>query len=427
LIRLRTAAGAWRRDRLLRNNLVFFTGGLAAGLLGYVFHFVTGRLLGPGGYSLVAAALAALYLLTLPGLAAQLVAARFVGLATGRGDAAGVRLMVRRLNVASLAFGATLAAALLLFRAQVLAYLHVGDPVVVYILAATTAVLLMVAVNRGALQGQSRFVSLSGNVVLDMGSRVLMAGVLAAFGIGALAGLAALFLGPLVAYLHSLLLFRGPSGEGRATTAPSLPEIARYAVFAALGTGGVTYLFNADVLLAKHFLSADAAGIYAAGSVLGRAVYFLGLTVATVMFPEVTALHARDEAHFHVMDRSLLLLGLIAVGLVSIYTLVPRLVLLPYGSGFTGVAPYLGPFALALSLLAVANLLINYFLSLDSRRFVLPLLGACVLETALISTFHGSVTQILEMLLGSMAGLCLTLAALYLADRLRPARGGEAR
>jgi O-antigen/teichoic acid export membrane protein len=415
------AAQALRHDRLLRNNAIFFTGGLAAGLLGYVFHFVMGRVLGPVGYSLVAAALAAMYLLNLPGLAAQLVSARFVGLASGRGDSAGVRAVIIRLNAVGLAAGLALAGILVLFRGQVLSYLQVAEPAIVYVLAGTAVVSLLVTMNRGALQGERRFVALSGNVVVDMGTRVVLGGMLVAFGIGALGGLVALFLGPLVAYLHTLVLHRiATGGQGAPTDQPSMRQMGRYAIYAVIGSGGVIYLFNADVILARHFLPAASAGIYAAGSVLGRAAYFLGLTVATVMFPEVTARHARDEAHFHVVDRSLALLALISFGLIGTYLLLPGLVLLPYGTGFTPAIPYLAPFAVALSLLAVANLLINYFLSLDSHRFVVPLVGACVLELALISAFHADVGQILWMLMITMASLTTALTALYLTERLRP-------
>jgi O-antigen/teichoic acid export membrane protein len=181
---------------------------------------------------------------------------------------------------------------------------------------------------------------------------------------------------------------------------------------------GVTFLFNADVVLAKHYLAPELAGIYAAGSVLARVVYFLGVTIAGVMFPEVATLHARDEAHFHVVDRSLLFLGGIAVVFVAGYTLLPSLVLIPYGSSFEPVKSYLGPFAVALSLLSISNLLVNYFLSINSARFVIPMVLACTLEVVLITLFHSDPGQVLEMMLIAMATLAGLLMALYLRDRL---------
>src|SRR5207253_10324785 len=68
-----------RRDPLLRNTAIYLIGGAGAGFFGYVFHFATGRLLGPAGYAVVAAVLSALYLASLPGLVMQTVAMRYAG------------------------------------------------------------------------------------------------------------------------------------------------------------------------------------------------------------------------------------------------------------------------------------------------------------------------------------------------------------
>ena len=162
----------------------------------------------------------------------------------------------------------------------------------------------------------------------------------------------------------------------RLRTADNLGQIGRYAAISTIAAAGTTYLYNIDVVLSKHYLVASDAGIYAAASVLGRVAYFLGVTVTGVMFPEVATLHARDEPHFHVVDLSLALLAGVSVALMAFYAFLPGVVLLPFGSAFTPVAHYLWPFALALGMLAVANLLTNYFLSIGSARFAGALVAA---------------------------------------------------
>lgn len=413
-----------RNDRLLRNSAIYLGGGLAAGMLGYLFHFVTGRLLGPARYADVAAVLAALYIASLPALVVQTVSTRFVSLALGRGEDGSVPGLLVRVTAISLAFG-VLGALVLAGLAPFLAgYLQLPRVQLVYLLAVASVVALLVAVNRGALQGMRRFWALSANSVLDLVVRVFAGVALIAAGLGALGGILALIIGPLVAYGQGLWLLRQRGGV-EPKTGPALAEVGRYAVSASLAAIGVTYLFNVDVLLAKHYLPAQEAGVYAAGSILARAVYFLGLTVTAVMFPEVATLHARNQAHFHVVDRSLLMVGVVGAGFALAYFAVPGLVLIPYGSGYDPVRPYLGPFAVALGLLAVSNLLVNYFLSVDSRRFVLPLAAVCVLETVLIVAFHDGVAQIVAMLLISMAVLSALLAGLFVLDRARAAPGRD--
>jgi O-antigen/teichoic acid export membrane protein len=416
-VRPRVALSAIRSNRILRSNAIYLTGSLAAGALGYVFHFLTGRLLGPAQYAVIASAVAALYILNLPALVVQIVSARFTSVAAGRNQAGNIPGLLLQVSGLGLMAGLLVAAALLIFRGPLSAYLQVSDQRVIGILAVASLIAIVLSAARGALQGLRRFVALSINTALDMGTRVASAGGLILLGLSTLGGLLALVIGPLVAYAASLFLFRSLRDADRGERA-AFKDVGGYAVMTTIAAVGTTYLYNADVVLSKHYLVAAAAGIYAAASVLGRVVYFLGLTISQVMFPEVATLHARDEPHFHVVDLSLGLLAAVAIGLTVVYALVPGLVLLPFGSAFTPVRPYLWPFALALGMLAIVNLFITYFLSIGKARFAVPLVLACILETALIATFHSGPGQILWMVVASMSALAGVLGAMYVAERL---------
>lgn len=418
--RVRGLVSRLKDDRFLRNNVIYFTGTVAAGFFGYVYHFATGRLLGPAAYSVVASAIAALYILTLPGAVLQTIAMRFASLAAARGPG-GVRPLTNRIAVLSLGLAVLVALILVVFQTSAARFLQISDGRVIYVLALATATALLVAGNRGVLLGLRRFLDASVNAAVDTVTRVVVAVFLIRLGGGAVGAVFGVVVGPALAYGHSLFLLRAQAGAGTDEHL-SYAEVGRYALPTAAGVIGVTFLFNADVVLAKHYLPPASAGIYAAGSVLARVVYFLGVTIAGVMFPEVATLHARDQAHYYVVDRSLLFLAAIAVVFVASYALLPSLVLIPYGSTFAPVKPYLGPFALALSFLAVSNLLVNYFLSINSARFVVPLGIACVLEVILISLFHGDPGQVLAMLLITMATLTGALIAVYLSERLSTRR-----
>ena len=421
LTRMRLVARRLGIDRYLRSNAIFFAGNVGAGIFAYAFQFVVGRILGPANYSIVAAAVAALYILTLPTLVVQLIAARFTSLAVAVDDVGQIRAIASRVLRISLTLGLVIAIALLIFRGPAGAFLQLKDLRIIGALSLSTVILIPLAAQRGILQGMRRFTALSGNLVLEMGSRVALGGSLAAAGIGVIGPVFAIPLASAIAFGQSRLFLRG-LGRRSTTTAPSLAAVGRYATPAAVAVMGVTFIFNIDVLMAKHFLDPRAAGIYAATAVLGRVIYFLGVTIAGVMFPEVATLHARDQAHYHVVDLSLAVLAVLGMVFVAVYALLPGVVLFPFGAAFRGVAPYLAEFALALVLLAVSNLLINYFLSINSWRFALPLVGACLMETALMITFHGSVGTIVSMLLLSLTALTGVLAALYAMERLRAPR-----
>ena len=296
-------------------------------------------------------------------------------------------------------------------------FLQLRDRTVIALLSFIALLAMLVSANRGVLQGLRRFTALSANLVVDGAGRVGVAIGLVLGGWGAAGAVVGLLAGPAIAFAQSLTLLRGlPHAAPQAAT--SVGEVARYAAPAAVAVIGVTYLYNIDVILARHYLPSREAGIYAAGAVLARVTYFLGLTITGVMFPEVAGRHARDEDHYHVVELSLAFLAAAGICLTAAYALLPGLVLLPYGAEFNPVRPYLGPFAAALTLLAVSNLFVNYFLSVNSTRFVLPLLAAGVMETGLMTAFHHDLGQLLLVLLAVNLGLALTLGILYTVERV---------
>lgn len=403
-------------DRLLRNNAIYLTGSVGVGVVGYVFHFATGRLMGPATYAVVAAMVSALSLLTLPSIVLQTTAARYTSLLTARSDPGAIRRLLLQLSVACLLGVIVLGAVLIILAPAVAGYLHIADTRLVYLLALASALGLLLAISRGALQGLCQFVLLSLNTLLDMATRVVLAVGLILGGLGAIGAGIALATGPLIAYAHSLFLLRR-FARSSTTTSPPLTDVGRYTLSAVVAAAGITYLLNIDVILAKHYLPGHDSGLYAAGAVLGRVIFFLGMTVAAVMFPEVTLLHARGETHFHVVEKSLLLLGILSAGLVLTYALLPGVVIGPFGQTFARLSSYLVLFAIALSFFAISVLFVNYFLSINSRRFILPLLATVALETALIVAFHDGPRQVVGMVLVSMAALVGMLSLLYLADR----------
>src|SRR6202165_5706791 len=85
-----------RRNRLVRQNLVLFAGGLIAGIGGFVYHAIAGRALGPSDYGDVASIieLSAVFTTTTPILI--LVLARYSATLLASGTTDSVRYLVVR-------------------------------------------------------------------------------------------------------------------------------------------------------------------------------------------------------------------------------------------------------------------------------------------------------------------------------------------
>src|SRR5438132_2485314 len=118
MLQARLTAARWRilvgrlaREGVIRNNAIFFVGSVGAGIFGYIFHFAIGRLVGPASYSIVASAVAAIYILTLPSLIVTLVAARFTSVAIARDDPSALAPLARLLTTVSVVVGGVVAVA----------------------------------------------------------------------------------------------------------------------------------------------------------------------------------------------------------------------------------------------------------------------------------------------------------------------------
>jgi len=70
-------------------------------------------------------------------------------------------------------------------------------------------------------------------------------------------------------------------------------EMLIYAIPVFLTYIGVTFLTNMDMIMVKHYFTAAETGTYSAAVVIGRIAYFLPATIVAVLFPVVSAEHAR--------------------------------------------------------------------------------------------------------------------------------------
>ncbi|MHB8571546.1 MAG: oligosaccharide flippase family protein [Candidatus Dormibacteria bacterium] len=398
----------------LRHNLVFFGGSLLTGFFGYVYQFLAGRLLGPAPYAVVAAVFSLYYLLTVPSLVLLLVTTREAARLSADGRSAEMRSLFRRLTIATTLLGLGGALVLLLLAPLFAAFLHVQWPALLVMVPAAPLVLL-VSVNRGILQGEQRFLSLSTYMMLEAGVRTVGLVLMVLLGFGPPGALLAVALGLAFSYGLSFLsmgnVLRGPC------TAHSLLPMLRFGVPALALVAGVTFFFNVDIILAKHFFSAQQAGIYGSVATLGRIVYFLTLSITGVMFPRVTALVAAGRPAHRLFELSALAMAGLAAVTVAGFWLLPGLALVPFGAQFREGARFLPIYGLAMTFLSLNNLLANYLLARHDHRFVPVLVGTGVVEVGLIWVFHADLGQVMASVLGAMVLCFAALGGVYVSGR----------
>ena len=411
---------ATERRPLTRGGLVLAPSvGLAHGLH-YAYNVAMAAVLGPAAFGALGALLALILLGSVPGIALQAMAARHTALlATDQRDQQALWSSLLRLAAW---WGAALAAVTVAASPVLGAWLHLDSPAPVLALALALAPSTFSYTSQGMLQGREAFgafitVGLVNAVVKLVAGLGLVA---AGFGVsGAVAGAAVgTWLGAAVGVLlvRRSIVAAPPAGGAPRAAAPAATALGREATVAITGLLGLFLLTNLDVPLARHFLPAEASGLYALGAVVAKIAFWGPQFVTTLVFARLVT--GGDRRRLLAGSAALIVASgaLLAVGLAALAALGVTLPLL--GGDYAAIGRALPLFAVLGCSLALVQLLLFEEIAASARRMGRVLALAAVLQAALISVaFHDSVGEIVGTALA--AALALVAVGVVLASRRR--------
>jgi O-antigen/teichoic acid export membrane protein len=397
---------------------------LLATVANYVFLLAAGRLLGSSDYGALAALLGFLTVVLLPTGALQLAVSREVSrlIATGDRTAAdGFAYAVIRLGLIATAPLVALALVLVVPVAEVL---KIDSTAAVALTALGLVVTFVFPIATGVLQGHQRFHALAAMYVVPFALRLVLLALVAWAGFRLGGAVYAAVASGIVATVAALMLIYEPLKRGLRTRRPDLRPFLRYLGPVVLGLIGIAILTNIDVLVVKARFSADAAGDYAAAGAFARIAFFLPATVLAVLFPRTAARQARGEDTADILGRSLLVTAAFCALLTLFYGLAGRgLVHTSFGAEFAEGGELLVPFAVAMSLYALANILAGFHLSRAETRYAWILVAGVPLQIVALALVPGGV----EGLVWTNVAVGLSLLAaheLFVGSSLPALRAG---
>ncbi len=406
-LRLRERLVQLSQSRLVRQNAILFSGGLVAGIGGFVYHAIAGRILGPATYGQVAFLIALYAVGYAPALILIVVLARYTATLAARGEA-GVRSLLARTS-RLIAIPCLLAVLVTtLFARPVANFEHLGSTIPILILGFSIALVWQVAIPRGILQGLQRFTALSLNLSLELIVRMSLVYGLLIAGYAVSGAMAAVFAGLALAFALGLYSLRDHFRDTGARV--KLRVMAGFSLTAAAGIIGVQILYNQDVILAEHYLSSHDGGIYGGLNKIGTILFFLTLSVSQVLFPRVVEAVAKEQHPGRILLSSAGILGALGAGALLVFAVVPGLVVnVLFGARFQDATPYVLPVGVIGLALSLDNLLVQFFMAVHDRVFVPILFAACIAEAVLIVLFHARVGQVVMDVLVSLVGLLVLL------------------
>jgi len=167
---------------------------------------------------------------------------------------------------------------------------------------------------------------------------------------------------------------------------------------------------NSDVILVKHYFTAQEAGLYSSMALLGRAVFFATWSLVTVLFPKVIEKENKGESHIELFWSSLMIVASIGGSMVlGSYLFGEQIMLLAFGRAYVSVSNYLWLYCLLTTMFACANVFVYYYMSLGKYIpvFISILIG--FLQIYFLTVYHSDLAQVLFVQLALMLVMLLSM------------------
>ena len=375
----------------------------------YIYNLIMGRWLGPSLFadlSLIVTLLLVVTFLTAP---IQMTSARYAAIHTADGDDKTLASLRRFIWFVALSLGLTLTAFFAVFAPALKNFFHTQSSLPFVIFGMALPFSMVQAVERGMLQGRTNFKILAISYQVEMWSRLLVSILLVALGLsvnGAVIGISLSFV-----FTWWVVRSAVTGLESREPVSKTVRmELLAFAAPVLVSQLGQILINNSDVILVKRFFETSDAGKYAALALIGRIVFFATWSVVTTMFPIVAQKQKMGEAHTHLLWISLGIVGGISLPVVLLTLFFPQWVItILFGEKYLSVANLLWLYALATSLYSMANVVINYRLSLGMGRETGFAIAAGFAQVLGIVFFHASLAQVVYVQVIVMAALFLAL------------------
>jgi O-antigen/teichoic acid export membrane protein len=292
------------------------------------------------------------------------------------------------------------AAVVLIFQRTIVEHWHMSNPAGLWITLPVVLLSLWLPMIWGLLQGEQNFLWLGWSMLANAVGRFSIAAaavlLLHAYAAGMMAGvLVGIILSVAIGVWQSraIWVMRPESFDWQSLLRQVVPLLLAFL--------GFQILFTADTIFIKSYFSEDEAGFYVSAGTLSRALMWLVLPLAAVMFPRLVHSAARSEKN-NLMGLVLLGTGILAAaGALGLSVLGPWIVRFIYKPEFVHVASSILPwYAFAMVPLALANVLLNNLLARPDSKWGLAfsvLLLALVYMFAL-TQLHDSLITVLKTL-----------------------------
>lgn len=309
----------------------------------------------------------------LPNLPLQMVFAQQTAQALERGRERQLAHMIRLSWLWSLILWAVAAVFVFLYRQKIVAHWQLPNVTCLLLMLPLLLVSIWMPMFYGVLQGRQDFFWIGWSTISNGLLRLLGAAFFVmGFKLGSTGMMAGAVLGTVIA--AGIGMWRSRDLLALPAEKFDVKELLRQVVPLVLGFGACQFLFTSDTMFAKAYFGGDAMKPYALAGTLSRALLWLVLPLATVMFPKIvqSTLHGKKSNLFGlaVLGTAILSTG----GMLGLWATGPIVVrIMGKASDVAATTALIPWYAGAMIPLAMANIMVNDLLA-RSKFAIVPLM-----------------------------------------------------
>lgn len=393
---------------------------LVGGVLNYLFNPFAARLLTAAQYGELLTLFAVLNVLAIPASTNSIVTTQYVSRYVATGDEATLSGFLKKMYRQASLVSAGLIIVFLGLIPIMMHFFHFSNSTPLLLLIISIPVALIYPIVVGVIQGRQQFSRLSVINIIGPVIKIIGVGIAMIFGFRLTGIIGILGIGSIVvvnvAYRWARIRRSSPANP---TNVPSTRELLSRGTYALLANIALALLLNIDLFITKRYLSPDLAGQYGTISLLGKAIYFFGGSLALVLFPMVLSRHAKNESSASIITKALAAISVITFSAVAVFALFsPFIVRTLFGARYLNFSSILWLTGMVFGLYSVIYILVMYFLATSSKRFVVPLLGACVVIPLVFALSSHTVKSLMYIMAATFTAVVILLLLMMRHIRL---------
>lgn len=402
-----------QKNPLFRANLLMMGGGTVASAGAYLYHVLMGRMLTTSDYGALQSLISLSNVLNVPLATINTVIVSYVASLLGKNDKPSVAYLYHRLYRIFFWMLVIGGSVFLLFSRPILEFLHLNSPVDFIFLDIAVFFGLLQFLNKATIQGFAKFFEFIVVGFIEAYGKLFLGAVAVLLGLRTTGAFGAFIGVGVIGFLYTTYVISKILPHKEKRTPIPLAPFAVKTIPTFFMTVGIMSLFNSDVILVRHYLSAHEAGLYSALSVLGKIIFFGTSPIASVMLPLVSAAKERGENFHKIFYLSALGTAGFSAVVVGVFAVATSLVLSIIDKQYVDSSIYLVPFSLFISLCSLINVCVLFFFAVRKTMATYMLVAAAAVQIIGIVLFHQNLGQVVTVSLTVTASLIGLLLLYY--------------